>query len=63
MDNQAQYTLEVKEPSILRDLKLFQPLSAESFKNNQPFVVGPVPALNYDEKVAKVTVESTKIAS
>jgi len=55
--------IEFKEPSILRSKLNFEPLTESSFRQNQPFVSGPVPAQVYDKALAEMTVKSTKTAT
>lgn len=57
IDQMANYGIQFKELSILRTKQLFFPLKESSFQNNEPFIVGPLPAIVFDKTVAKLVVE------
>ena len=63
ISDQATYIVKFKELSILRDKLLYLPLTEKSFQNEEPFAVGPVPALIYDKKTAEVIVQTATVAT
>ena len=63
IDSQATYYVGFKEISVFKDKQLYRPLTPKSFRNEKPYAEGPVPAQVHDEKVAKITTQTTKIAT
>ena len=63
MSEEATFTLVFKEYSVLRTKQLYNPLTAKSFPNEQPYVVAPVPALVWNLEVAEKVEVATNTAT